>query len=216
MGNNPNAFSKVGDCNSEIPFFLAPYDKGEYRLGGTYAHLQEAVGHFAGSFGRQSLVAKDGLNVKSVLDPIWANPQVCQPGETPLACEYRLHHPSLAFISLGTNGGWLTNAEYEAGLRAILDYSIERGVLPILSTKADNLEGDDRFNQIVRRLAGEYDVPLWDFASTARALPGGGLADTYHLNWGPAYFDTVRFFTGWQARNLTALQSLDAVWRGAR
>ena len=90
-------------------------------------------------------------------------------------------------------------------------------MLPILSTKADNLEGGDRFNQIVARLAAEYQLPLWDFASAARALPGSGLADTYHLSWGRAFYDTGAVpQRGWQVRNLTALQSLEAVWRGAR
>jgi hypothetical protein len=90
-------------------------------------------------------------------------------------------------------------------------------VVPILSTKADNLEGGDRFNQIVARLAGEYNLPLWDFAQAARALPGGGLADSYHLTWGQAHYDSnPEPRLGWQVRNLTALQALDAVWQGVR
>jgi hypothetical protein len=217
LGNDPNAFSKFGDCNSTIPFFLAPFGKGEYALGASYAGLQGAIDNFAGSFNRDGAAAHDGLNTKTIFDPTWADPRLCERDESPVACELRLHRPSIAFVSLGTNGGWQTNVEYEANMRRLLDYLIERGVLPILSTKADNLEGGDRFNQIVAQLAGEYQLPLWDFASLARALPGGGLADTYHLTWGRAYYDTA--FTpqrGWQVRNLTALQSLDAVWRGAR
>jgi len=215
LGNNPRAFSKVGDCNSATPYFLAPFDKGEYRLGGAYAYLQPAIDHFAGSFNRDGAVARDGLNTASVFDSIWSLPALCQKGESPLACEVRTQRPSLAIISLGTNGDWQTNAEYEANMRRILDLLIERGVVPILSTKADNLEGGDRFNQIVAKLAAEYALPLWDFAPVARALPGWGLADTYHLVWGQSYYDTApRPLTGWQARNLTALQALDAVWRG--
>jgi hypothetical protein len=215
LGTNPRAFSKIGDCNSVTPFFLAPFDKGEYRLGSTYAYLQPTIDHFAGSFGRDSAAARDGLNTASIFDAIWANPQLCERGETPLGCEVRLNNPSLAVISLGTNGGWQTNEEYETNLRRLLDFLIERGVLPILSTKADNLEGGDRFNHIVYRLAGEYDLPLWDFARAARALPYGGLADTYHLSWGQAFYDTpANPQLGWQVRNLTALQALDAVRRG--
>jgi len=217
LGTDPNAFSKFGDCNSTIPFFLAPFGKGEYSLGSGYANLQGAIDNFAGSFNRDGAAAHDGLNTKTIFEPLWADPRLCERDESPVDCELRIHNPSIAFISLGTNGGWQTNVEYEANMRRLLDYLIERGVLPILSTKADNLEGGDRFNQIVAQLAGEYQLPLWDYASAARALPGGGLADTYHLTWGRAYYDTAFGLTrGWQVRNLTALQSLDAVWRGAR
>jgi hypothetical protein len=217
LGNNPRAFSKIGDCNSVAPYFLSPFDKGEYRLGPQYAHLQATIDHFAGSFGRDGMAARDGLNTSSVFDSLWSNPRLCERGETPLACEVRLNRPSLAFVSLGTNGYWQTNEEYERHMRRILDELIERGVLPILSTKADNLEGGDRFNQIVARLAGEYDLPLWDFGQAARALPGGGLADSYHLTWGQAYYDTNPApRLGWQVRNLTALQALEVVWQGVK
>lgn len=217
QGNNPRAFSKIGDCNSVTPFFLAAFDKGEYRLGPTYAYLQAVIDNFAGSFGRDGMASRDGLNTASMFDPNWANPQLCERGETPLACEVRLNNPSVAIVSLGTNGGWQTNEEYETYMRRLLDFLIEGGVLPILSTKADNLEGGDRFNRIVVRLAGEYQLPLWDFALAARGLPNGGLADSYHLTYGQAFYDTAAApQRGWALRNLTALQALDTVLRGVQ
>jgi hypothetical protein len=216
LGNNPRAFSKIGDCNSVAPFFLAPFDLGEYRLGDTYAYLQTTIDNFTGSFGRDGSAAHIGLNVDSIFDPDWADPRLCQSGESPLACELRVQRPSIAFVSLGTNGSWQTNDQYEAGMRRIINQLVGQGVLPILSTKVDNLEGGDRFNQIVVRLAGEYQLPLWDFASAARALPGDGLADTYHPTWGRAYFDQGPMLAGWQVRNLTALQSLDIVWTAVK
>jgi hypothetical protein len=217
LGNNPRAFSKIGDCMSVPPFFLAPFDKGEYRLGDAYGYLQDTITNFAGSFARESLVARDGLNVKSVFDPLWTDPTLCPPDDDPLTCEFRLNRPSLAIISLGTNGAWQTNEEYEGYLRQIIAFSISQGVLPILSTKADNLEGGDRFNQVMVKLANEYELPLWNFALAARALPNSGLVDPYHLTWGQAYFDRPGPLTlGWQVRNLTALQALDTVWRGVR
>jgi hypothetical protein len=216
LGNNPRAFSKIGDCNSVAPFFLAPFDTGDYRLGASYAALQTTIDNFSGSFNRDGAAAHIGLNVDSMVDPDWADPRLCQKGETPLSCELRLQRPSIAFVSLGTNGTWQTNDQYESGMRRILNQLVAQGVLPILSTKVDNLEGGDRFNQVVVRLAGEYQLPLWDFASAARALPGDGLADTYHPSWGRAYFDRGPLFAGWQVRNLTALQSLDIVWRGVK
>ena len=217
LGANPRAFSKIGDCMSVPPFFLTPFDRGEYRLGNDYAYLQDTITNFAGSFERDSLAARDGLNVKSLFDPLWNDPRVCSAEESPLACELRVNRASIALISLGTNGAWQTDAEYESYLRKIIDYAISQGVLPILSTKADNLEGGDRFNQVMIRLAGEYELPLWNFALAARALPNSGLVDPYHLTWGQAFFDRPGPLTlGWQVRNLTALQSLDMVWRAAR
>jgi len=61
MGNNPNAFSKVGDCHSTNPYFLADYDLGPdvYNLG-EYADLQLTIDYFHGSLGRASLAAKQG------------------------------------------------------------------------------------------------------------------------------------------------------------
>lgn len=217
LGNNPRAFSKLGDCNSTGPLFLTSFDTGQYRLGPAYAYLQATIDNFSGSFARDGAAAHDGLNVMSIFDPVWANPALCAAGELPIECEVRVQRPSIALISLGTNGAWQTDAQYETYMRRILDYLIQRGVLPILSTKIDNLEGGDRFNQIVMRLAGEYNVPLWNFAVAGRALPGQGLADSYHLTWGQPFYDTTApLWSGWQVRNLTALQALDTVWRAVR
>ncbi|MBM2851293.1 MAG: hypothetical protein HW418_4235, partial [Anaerolineales bacterium] len=219
VGNNPRRFSKIGDCNSVNPFFLAPFDNpSDYRLGGPYVSLQETIRNFAGSFSRESVAAHDGFSAATVLDPAWADRRVCKSGESPVACEYRLNRPSLAVISLGTNSVWQTDADYEAGLRRIIQFLLDRGVVPILSTKADNLEGDGRFNSIVVRLAGEYDVPLWNFQLAVQGLPNSGLTeDNFHLVWGSAIFNSPNDLqTGWQWRNLTALQALDAVWRAVR
>jgi hypothetical protein len=219
LGNNPRRFSKVGDCNSVNPYFLASFDNpSDYRLGGPYASLQETVWNFYGSFSRESLATHTGFAAATVLDPAWANGKVCKPGENALECEYRLNHPSLAIISLGTNSVWQSDADYEASLRRVVEFLIDHGVVPILSTKADNLEGGGRFNAIVVRLAKEYDVPLWNFRGAVENIPNYGLTeDGFHLVWDRSFFTSADSAqTGWQWRNLTALQALDAVWRAAR
>ncbi len=217
LGNNPRAFSKIGDCQSVAPYFLAAFDTpGQYSLG-QYGSLQETIDNFYGSFSRNSLAAMNGLNTAGALSPLWANPQSCEPGESPLACEYRVHRPSIAIISLGTNGAWQSDADYEAGLRKIIEFSIARGVVPILSTKADNVEGGGRFNQVMAKLAAEYDLPLWNFWLGVAPLPNFGIADEYHLSWGRSFFDDpISMSHGWAWRNLTALQSLDSVWKGVK
>lgn len=213
IGNNPRAFSKIGDCNSVTPFFLASFDYGDYRLG-EYKELQETINYFGGSFAREGMTARVGFSTSSLFSRLWADPNLCK-GENPIECEYRLHRPSIAFVSLGTNGAWLTSIDYEYGMRNVIDYLIAHGVVPILSTKADDLD-EGRFNPIVIRLAREYDVPLWDYRAAVEPLANFGLGeDAFHLTWGPSYFDQP-IYAAWQWRNLTALQSLDAVWKGVR
>lgn len=213
LGNNPHAFSKIGDCNSEAPFFLARFDSGDYDLG-PYQYLQPVIDYFAGSFERKSVTVWTGNHVWSVLDPTFANPALCLPGETPLACEFRLHRPSVVLIRLGTNEV-NTPALFEQHLRAILDYAIEQGVIPILGTKADQLEGSDAINEIIRQLAAEYGVPLWDFGRIASTLPGRGLRDDgFHMTWYPLTFGDPRALQrGHSVHNLTALIALYTVWQ---
>jgi hypothetical protein len=66
----------------------------------------------------------------------------------------------------------------------------------------------------VRSLAGEYQLP--QHQQHRLTLPNGGRADDHHLVWGGRYDTAPSPLTGWQARNLTALQALDAVWRGVQ
>ena len=116
---------------------------------------------------------------------------------------------------LGTNDSPRPET-FEANLRKVLDDLIERGVLPVLATKADNLEGDGSINAVIARLAAEYDLPLWNYWAAMQPLPRHGLQeDGAHLTLGPNHFDDPQALkSGWTVRNLTALQTLDAVWQG--
>jgi hypothetical protein len=218
LGNNPHTFMKIGDCQTIFPFFLSAFDNPKsYQLGNDYGYLQAAIWQFSGSFGRDSVAAQTGFGTATELDPQWANPNACLSGESPLVCEYRTMRPSLAIISLGTNDIWQPDGRHELNMRKIIDYLIHQGVVPILSTKADNVEGDGSFNRLIVQLAGEYQLPLWDFWQVTRGLPKYGLVDTYHLSWGPSVFDDPKNMRlGWPWRNLSALQALDAVWRAVR
>jgi hypothetical protein len=215
MGNNPAAFSKIGDCGSSPSWFLGVFDQGGdfYRLG-DYTYLEDVIAAFSGSFERTSIAARSGFNASSVFSPLWSDPTRCDAGEGPLACEYRLQRPILAFIMLGTNDRWHM-ADFESRLREIVEYSAEQGVVPILSTKPDNLEGDGSINATIVRVADEYGVPLWNEWRAMQPLPHHGLQeDGAHLTWEPNWFDNpVVMRSGWPVRNLSALQALDAVWR---
>ena len=216
VGNNPRAFSKIGDGEISAEWFFTAFDLGEgyYDLG-AFQNLTPAIEHFAGSFGRIGMAAKRGFNTVRILDPALSDPAQCDPGESPLTCELRLHRPAFAILSLGTNQVWQP-AEFESGMRQILDVLLLNHVVPILSTKGDNLEGDHRINRTIACLAQEYEVPLWNFWSAIQPLPNHGLQpDLEHLTYGITDFDDERAMqTAWTVRNLTALQALDAVWRG--
>lgn len=216
LGNNPHAFSVVGDCEGTPSRFLGVFDYSTrwYRLG-EYAYLQEAIDHFAGSFGRVSRAANSGFTAAAVLSPAWAHPDFCRSGESPLACELRIHRPSIALVMVGTMDFRHPEA-FEGYLRRIVDTLIENGVVPILYTKANNREGDWSINAATARVAYEQDLPLWNLWRAVQGLPNQGLReDRMHLTWGPNFFDSPEAMkNGWPWRNLTALQALDAVWRG--
>jgi hypothetical protein len=217
-GKDPRAFSKIGDGEISTEWFLAAFDlsEGSYDLG-PYQNLKPVVEYFHGSFGRVGTAAKRGFNTQRILDSSESDLDRCESGESPLTCELRLHRPAFALLSLGTNQVWQPE-EFEAGMRQILDILLSNNIVPILSTKGDNLEGDHRINQTVACLAREYDIPLWNFWAAIQPLPNHGLQpDLEHLTYGITDFaDEHAMQSAWTVRNLTALQALDAVWRGVR
>jgi hypothetical protein len=212
-GRNPRAFAKVGDCETLTDWFLVDFDRGArfYDLG-PYISLQPVIDYFAGSFERKSAASARGFTAASALSSLWANPDTCQIGETPLSCEYHLQQPILSFIMLGTNDV-NHKGTFEANLRKILDQTLAAGILPVLVTKADNLEGDHQLNATIARLAYEYDVPLWNFWLAVQDLPNGGLQeDGAHLTYTPNRFnDPLNLQSAWAVRNITALQVLQVV-----
>jgi len=219
MGRNPNVFSKVGDCQTNTGFYLVDFDyPNQYSLG-EYAYLQETIDYYQGSFSRTSLAMRDGYNVAAILTPLRADPEKCESGETPIACEFRLNNPSIAIISLETNFNGRPADDYGKYMRQIIEYSLEQGVVPILATKGDNLEGDHSINAEIAEIAVEYDIPLWNFWAALQPLPNQGhsteLNDGFHLSFSRNFFDKEKnMLSGWPWRNLTALQALGAVRKG--
>lgn len=218
-GNNPRAFSKIGDCNSEEWIFMSPFDTGQYDLG-PYGDLQATVDFFRGSFARTSPAANIGFNALTVNDATWADPAVCQPGESPVWCELRLHRPAVAVIMFGANDVHnLAGEQFEQALRQVVERSIRHGTIPVLSTFSwcgGHAEKAVQLNMITVSVAREYDVPMINFWRAARDLPNCGMgADGIHLSTiGPpygAYFTGEETQAGFTLRNLVTLQTLDAL-----
>lgn len=233
MGNRPNVFSKVGDSITVATMMLYPIGWGRYNLG-SYTHLQSVVNYFSAatarssnSFANVSLAADNGWSTRTVLDPNYANVPVagstlCQAGESPLECEYRVVKPALALIMLGTNDvGGIPLDEYRANLERIVQISINRGVIPVLSTIPDRPGFDtNAYNQAIKSLAWAYSVPLWDYWAAMQSLPNQGLSsDMVHPSVAPGDYSASgdlqdhNLIYGYTVRNLTALIVLDALWR---
>lgn len=219
MGRDAHRFSIIGDCQSIPVYFLAGFDGQEgqdYFLGSEFADLQKTVGYFQGSFSG-GVAANGGQNVAAVFSPLWSDPAACESNEGPLACELHLKNPCLALISLEEN--WNGDAEgYQANLINIVEYCIGQGVIPVLTTKASNLEGDHSINRTIADTACRYELPLWNYWLSLQDLPAKGLLDDgFHLTQGWAkrydYRQPDQIKSGWAMRNLTGLQMLDLMRR---
>ena len=187
------------------------YDTGRFFLLDSQKDWQQTVDQFKGFFNRDSLAFGQGLNVAAALSPLHADPSICQSGENPIQCELRVINPAYAFIRFERWYPDITPPEtYEKYLRQIIDLVIEHGTVPILMTKADNVEGGQQINEIIANLAYEYDIPLYNWWKAAQALPNRGLDperdDLFHID--PAY--------AWTEQSAYGLGTLDSIWKGTR
>ena len=213
MGNDPRRFSVIGDCQNVSSYFLSTFDKpGDFSLG-VYADLQPTIDYYQGSFSRNSLAVKGGFNAAAVLSPLRSDPNACNQNESPLDCELRVWKPSVVFVSMETWWSKKPAQEYDKYMRRVIERILEAGVVPIIATKADNLEGDNSINATIAQIAYDYDIPLWNFWAVVQPLPSQGLTPNgFYLTFARNFFDDpVRMQRAWPWRNLTALQALDVV-----
>ncbi len=219
LGNNPYLFTKVGDSLTATAGFLYQINWNNYNLG-DYGYLQSVIDHFGSSYGHTAKSMYPGWKSYSVLTPDLAGD--CLPGEIPLQCEYRQTRPAFAIILLGTNDVHETNvAVYEANMRDVIEISIDNGVVPILSTvplRLDSPAQIDSYNGVLRRLAGEYSIPLWDLYNETINLPDHGISsDTVHLSvpnddlGNSVNFEGGNLQYGMNVRNLGALKMLESM-----
>ena len=227
MGNRPDVFSKVGDSITDNEHFLFPFGTDDHDLG-RFQHFADMIDFYSNtsarngnSFTNTSLAAKGGWSTWNATDPGSADPNICLPGESPVACEYRIVRPSVALIMLGTNDvPTASTKNYEDWMRRVIEASIERGVLPVISTIPPFYYGDfvgvvEAFNSILVDLTNEYQIPLWDYWGALQPLPAQGMSyDGIHPSWAkPGDLSEPQLRYGMNMRNLTALQVLDTIWR---
>lgn len=189
-GRDGRVFTVAGACNSEAYAFVRRVATGLYDTSGLPG-LYGAIQRFGPSFARVSMAARGGYTAASLFEPDWVEPGLCPLGEGPLACELRRTRASVIFIEIGT-GDQFVWSEFEARFRAAVDYALGVGALPVLVTKADDLDHQQGgsppgyINDAIRRVARERDLPLIDFHAATRTLPNFGLLDEgnfdFHLN----------------------------------
>lgn len=228
-GNNPHAFSKIGDCmTATYEYFLGPFGDDNYDLGDEYDELESVVQYFdvpvrdegfeANSFNNPGLATASGFNTASVLDAIWADPTWCDADESPLDCEYRLTQPIFSLIMFGTNDVMFFEADlFDFYMREIIIATIENGTIPVLYTIPTRPEFPEKtyeFNQVIIKLAQDYDLPLINLWAAIQDLPNEGVdpVEPIHLSIPEdeqAGDFTTNLDTGYAVRNLVTLQALD-------
>lgn len=207
LGNDPHAFSLFGDCQARPAEFFGVFETDESLYQSLSPDLQETVDNFRGSFNRESPTAQDGTTPGALLWIQWHQGKFdCTFAETPVECELRIHRPSFVIIQIGTHFE-SRNTEY---LRRIIEQLLDEGVIPILATKADNREKDERVNRDMALLAFEYDLPLWNFWAAVSNLPNRGL---YTRDDRPLQGDIYLTDEARGIHRMTALKTLNVVWR---
>lgn len=207
LGNDPHAFSVFGDCQSEPDVFMGVYETDAELYAALPPELQETVDWFRGSFLRLGPTVRPGTTTGAILWALWhRNRYTCTSYESPLQCELRIHKPSFAVIQVGSH----YESRNQLYMRMILEQLIEAGVVPILSTKADNREHDEHVNAEYAQLAVEFNIPFWNFWAAVDGLPNRGLYTRDDAEYqGDLYFTDEAV----AVHRLTALQALDAVRR---
>lgn len=216
LGNDPQRFTKVGDSELALPYTFQGFDQGTYNLG-PWSSLEETIAFFEGSFQHESEAANYGVTVPVLVDPFWADPEVCLPGENMLECEYRSYKPSVAIILLRMHGGtedW--KQQYQAGMERVIQTSLDHGVIPVLTLQIrfrDNPGLADEMNFILREMGAQYDIPVWDLWASTYNLPDHGVDPTNHLTLSPQnnfdFADAENLQYGKVVHNLELLQMLD-------
>jgi hypothetical protein len=92
-------------------------------------------------------------------------------------------------------------------MRKIIERVLEFGAVPVMVTKADNRELDERVNANLVKLAVEYELPVWNFWASVQDLPNRGMLKDSNMYLNKQGLDVHR---------LGGIEALDAVWRGLR
>lgn len=224
-GRDPRMYTIAGDSNAAWGLVPGLLVGGQINVPARYPTLRGTIARYDAALVRQSVAVGGGFRVADMFDAAFdRKPTICAPDEGVYVCELRLSKASIVFIQLGTGDRFVWR-DYETTLRRMIDTAIASNVLPILFTKADEMEQYQGgapmgyINDVIRRLAAEYQVPWVDFFAATRPLPtipNPKLPDRpfiqhgLHDEWG-YYFHLTE--EGRTLKLICMLQMLDVVTR---
>jgi len=224
-GRDGRMFTIAGDSNAQWPMLLGLQVGGQIDVAQSQPVLRTMLARFEPSLAHVSVAVGGGFRAADMFDVSFPQkPATCQPAEGVFACELRLSNASIVFIQLGT-GDRFAWKDYEPTYRAMLDTALVANVLPVLFTKADEMESYQGgapmgyLNDVVRKLAAEYQLPLVEFFDATRDLPtvpNPDLPDRpfiqhgLHDEWGYYFHLTEQ---GRTLKLVCMLQALDALTR---
>jgi len=226
-GMRREVFAKLGDSLTESGSFLQDVGHGWFDLG-AYEWLGDTIAMYRrvpvdadgnDSFAHASQAAAGGWSTADALE-----------GPSPNAVERELDtlRPALAFVLFGTNDiDRGPPAQFRDGLDHIVAACLSRGVIPVLSTVPDRLDGGGpasrvpAMNDVVQALARTRGLPVIDLNAALAPLPRHGIeTDGIHLSawqrdgdYRTANFTDESLRDGYNVRNLITLQTLDALRR---
>ncbi|MBN1563912.1 MAG: hypothetical protein JXA10_08735 [Anaerolineae bacterium] len=234
FGNQAGAFSKVGASVLDNPNFMTPFNN-QYNLG-NYGSLETTINFYkftqvragtdplTNSFNVDSgaVVAQQDFGIDLLTSTVTPDEQ-CKAINAPssLACEYTLTKPSIALISFNAaNVIYMDPSAFRSELQSIIQQTLQNyGVIPVLATiPADGVATSEQllpYNQAIVEVAqqsGIAGIPLWNLW---RAMQERGITDpTTVAPAGAGDLTDASLGYGYNIRNLTALQVLDAVRAG--
>jgi len=230
FGNQGAAFSKVGDESVASDQFLAPFAGDQYALG-SFQALQPLIDLYRATPVRADNQAANSLNVDSVaaapgfaIDSLSApaSPSAaCGDGSatTALGCEFAATRPAIALVSFSApNVTFMSPEQFRSELQVlVMDSLSQYGVIPVLATiPADGSATTEQlaeYNRAIVEVATESGVPLWNLW---RAMQERGISDPFGVApEGAGNLTDAALSYGANVRNLTALQTLQAVRQAA-
>lgn len=207
-GAHDNVLAKVGDSITVDAAFLACLDGGTVDFAGR-SDLAATASYYTG-FSRISYAAKGGTTAQ---DALTGTP-------CPLEKEINAIEPRVAVVMFGSNEvrtDWTVDA-FGAELWRLIDATIGRGVIPIMSTIPANTgypAADARiptFNRVIRAIAQGRSIPLVDFHRELDPLPNHGISsDGLHPTVSPSggcVLSSAGLQYGYNVRNLITLEAL--------